>query len=344
LAYLNSKETYRRSNTVFKEQKRALKHSIIIKYFELAYFNRLIEIYRRQLRHASFVYRFNREKVSIRKVSKQEYYQSRSEYLRAQNSFQDATRNLKVAEEQLAFLITDAPSTRYILKDQLDFQRIQLPLEDAVGIAKENNPQIRESNKDVKNAKRSYQIQLRENLPLPKFSVNLGAYNHTFAPGVNTTRYNSGLSGNQIDVVATINATWSLTGVGGFLNQRTTRRAHVNRTRTFSELTEARHQTQSDIQRAYYKIKTFEQQIRILEAASVTNTKTFDVVLENYLNRKTPYINFQDSLLEAVASDIGLAELYYAHTREKVLLAQEMGVDEFPGKSFEGLAKPAEVK
>jgi outer membrane protein TolC len=344
LAYLNSKESYRRSNTVFKEQKRALKHSIIIKYFELAYFNRVVQIYRRQLRHASFVYRFNREKVSIRKVSKQEYYQSRSEYLRAQNSFQDATRNLKVAEEQLAFLITDPPSTRYILKDQLDFQRIQMPMADAVGIAKENNPEVRESNKDVKNAKRSYQIQLRENLPLPKFTVNLGAYNHTFAPGVHTTRYNSGLTGNQIDVVATINATWSITGVGGFLNQRTTRRAFIDRSRSFSELTEARHKTQSDIQRAYYKIKTYEQQIRILEAASVTNTTTFDVVLENYLNRKTPYINFQDSLLEAVASDIGLAELYFAHTREKVLLAQEMGVDEFPGKSFESLAKPAEVK
>lgn len=219
-----------------------------------------------------------------------------------------------------------------------------MPMADAVGIAKENNPEVRESNKDVKNAKRSYQIQLRENLPLPKFTVNLGAYNHTFAPGVHTTRYNSGLTGNQIDVVATINATWSITGVGGFLNQRTTRRAFIDRSRSFSELTEARHKTQSDIQRAYYKIKTYEQQIRILEAASVTNTTTFDVVLENYLNRKTPYINFQDSLLEAVASDIGLAELYFAHTREKVLLAQEMGVDEFPGKSFESLAKPAEVK
>lgn len=342
LAYLNNKESYRRATTAFKEQRRALRHEAIIKYFELAYLARLTEIYRRQLRHTSFVYRFNREKVATRKINKQEYYQARSEYLRAQNAFQEASNNLRVAEEQMAFLIADEPGTRYILKDKLNYERLQMPLEEAEKIAIDNNPEILESTKDVKNAKRSYEIQLRENLPLPKFSVNLGAYRHTFAPGVSTTRYETGIAGNHIDVRASINATWSITGPGGVFNERTTERVHINQQNSFSQLAEARHKTLSDLQRAYYRLRTYEQQIRILEASSDTNNRTFDVILENYLDRKTAYINFSDALLEAVNSDAALAERYYLHTREKVLLAQEMGVDELPGKSFENLGLPRE--
>ena len=342
LAYLNNKETYRRTTRVFKESRRKLKHDIIIKYFELAYLVQVKEIYRRQLRHASFIYRFNREKVSIRKISKQEYYQARSEYLRAQNSYQQASNDLRVSEEEMAFLLTDEPGTRYLLKDKLDYQKIQIPMEDALKLSTINNPEVLESTKDVNNAKRSYRIQLRENLPLPKFTMNLGAYRHTFNTGTHTTRYDSGIDGNNIDIRASVNATWSITGVGGFFNQRTTERTLIDRQRSYNELTEARHKTQSDIQRAYYRLKTYEQQIRILEAASDTNNKTFDVVLENYLNRKTAYINFQDALLEAVAIDVNLSQLYYLHTRDKVLLAQEVGVDEFPGKSFEQLGVPKE--
>lgn len=340
LAYLNSKESYRRATTAFKERRRALRHEAIIKYFELIYRQKIVDIYRRQLRHSSFVYRYNREKVATKKINKQEYYQARSEYLRAQNSFQEASNQLRVAEEEMAFLIADEPGTRYVLKDKLSYERVQMPLEEAEKIAVDNNPGILESTKDVNNAKRSYEIQLRENLPLPKFSVNLGAYQHSFAPGVSTTRYESGIAGNHIDVRASINATWSITGVGGFLNQRTTERSLINRQNSFSELAQARHQALSNIQRSYYRIRTYEQQIRILEASSETNNRTFDVILENYLDRKTAYINFSDALLEAVNSDAALAERYYLHTREKVLLAQTMGVDELPGKSFEGLGIP----
>lgn len=343
LAYLNNKETYQRSTRAFLEQRRALRHQIIIKYFELIYLQRLVEIYRRQLRHTSFVYRFNREKVSIRKINKQEYYQARSEYLRAQNSFQEVSNNLRVAEEEMAYLVTDQPGTRYILKDKLNYERLQMPLEEAEKITIKNSPDILESTKDVNNAKRSYEIQLRENLPLPKFSVNLGAYNHRFGQGISTTRYESGITGNHIDVRASINATWSITGPGGVLNQRTTQRADINRRNAFNELAQSRHLSLSEVQRSYYRIRTYEQQIRILEASSETNNRTFDVILENYLDRKTAYINFSDALLEAVSSDATLAERYYLHTREKVLLAQEMGVDELPGKSFENLGLPKEA-
>ncbi len=343
LQYLNDKESYKRSTRFLLEQKRALRNEAIIKYFQLVYLNETVSAYRKQLRHASFIYRYNREKVAIRKVSKQEYYQSRSEYLLAQNNYQQAANQLRVAEEEMAFLIADDPGTSYILKDELNYERIQIPMNDAITIAAKNNPGILESTKDVRNARRTYEIQQRENLPLPKFTVNLGAYNHKFGPGINQTRYGND-AGNNIDIVATVNATWSLTGVGGFLNSRTTEIKDIQRHLSYSQLAQAKHLANSEIQRSYYRIKTYEQQIKILEASNTTNTKTFDVVLENYLNRKTAYINFQDALLESVSSQVALAELFYLHTREKILLAQQMGVDEFPGKSFEQLGTPAGAK
>lgn len=341
LQYLNDKESFKRSSRYLLEQRRALRNQAIIKYYELNYLNEVVKSYRKQLRHASFIYRYNREKVAIKKVSRQEYYQSRSEYLLAQNNFQQAANRLRVAEEEMAFLIADEPGTSYILKDGLNYERIQMPMSDAVSIAAKNNPGILESTKDVRNAKRTYEIQKRENLPLPKFSINLGAYTHSFGPGLNQTRYGNDISGNNIDVVATVNATWSLTGDGGFLNSRPTEIKDIQRHLSFSQLAQARHQAKSEIQRSYYRIKTYEQQIKILEVSTETNTKTFDVILENYLNRKTAYINFQDALLENVSSQVALAELYYLHTREKVLLTQQMGVDEIPGKSFEQLGLPA---
>ncbi len=343
LAYLNQKESFKRSTRFLIEQRRALRNEAIIKYFQLSYLSEVVKAYRKQLRHASFIYRYNREKVAIRKVSKQEYYQARSEYLLAQNNFQQASNSLRVAEEEMAFLIADDPGTSYILKDDLNYERIQMPMGDALSIAKKNNPGVLESTKDVRNAKRIYEIQRRENLPLPKFSVNLGAYTHSFGSGFNQTRYGNDLGGNNIDVVATVNATWSLTGDGGFLNSRPTEIKDIQRHQRYSELAQSHHRAKSEIQRSYYRIKTYEQQIKILEASNTTNTKTFDVVLENYLNRKTAYINFQDALLESVSSQVALSELYYLHTREKVLLAQQMGVDEIPGKSFEQLGTPTGV-
>ena len=340
LAYLNQRESYKRSTREFKEQRRALRHTTIIKYFELNYLKKIVEIYRKQLRNTSFVYRFTREKVATKKVNKQEYYQARSEYLRAQNSFQEVSNRLRIAEEEMAFHIADPPGTRYLLKDKLNYQKLQMPLSEAEEIAQKTSPDILESSKDVNNAKRSYQIQQRENLPLPKFSVNLGAYAREFGPGVQTTRFNSGINGNHIDVRASINAVWSITGRGGVLNARATKNRALLRKRSFSELAEAKHLSLSQVQRSYYRIRTYEQQIRILEASSITNNKTFDLIMENYLKRKTAYINFSDSLLEAVNSDTALAESYYLHTREKILLAQEMGVDELPGKNFESLGIP----
>lgn len=338
LDYLSDRESYLRSIKRLSEEKRSLRHQIIIKYFELDYLKKVVSIRKRQLRHTSFVYRYSREKVSLKKIGKQDYYQSRSEYLRAQNQHRESVVDLKNAEEQMAFLISDQPGTRYIIKNTLSFIPLTTPLDDAIKLARENNPDILESTKDRNNAKRAYHRLELDNLPLPKLSVDLGSYTQSFNRTTNTTRFQTNNSGNHIDLVASVNATWALTGRGGLFNRRSLGIGKLNQQTAKTQLNQARHQTLSDIRRHYYKIKNFEDQAKILDVRSDNNSKVFELALDNYLARKTAYINFQDTLLEMVDTDITKAGLKYLHAREKINLAYEVGMDEFPGESFEQLA------
>ena len=70
LQYLNTKETYKRSKEVLKERSRDLKHDLIQNYFKLYFYQEVERLKRDQLRHASFIYRLNREKISLKKTTK----------------------------------------------------------------------------------------------------------------------------------------------------------------------------------------------------------------------------------------------------------------------------------
>ena len=335
LAYLNSRDTYLQGDRNLKEKRRSLKHDIIKKYFEVLYYSKVYEARKQQLRHASFVYRYNREKVSLRKVGRQEYYQGRAEYLQAQNDFREAKVLKELADEQLSWMISDTPGTRYLLGDDLNYRKLSTTYTEAIALGAKNNPSILDAETSVKNAKRTHEITLKENLPLPKFSINLGAYTHTFNSANHTTRYETYAGDSNLDIVATVSASWAITGPGGLFNQRKTDRSMFQQYRAFNSLAQKKHQNKSNIQTHYYNIKNYEEQIKILEAREVTVQKTFDSVLENYLNRKTAYLNFQDALLDMTQTDILLAKYRFLHTATKVSLATELGVDDFPGDNFE---------
>ena len=340
LEYLNDKDIYTRSKKRLSESKRSLKFQIILKYFEVDYLKKVARIRKTQLRHASFVYRYSREKISLRKIGKQEYYQSRSEYLKAQEEHRSAALALKNAYEEIALLIADQPGTRYVLKNSLKFIPLTIPITDAQKYAKQYNPAVLNGQQSLVNAKRSYQRLKLENLPLPKFKVNLGAYTQTFGQTTNTTRYQNN-NGNHIDVVATLDATWSLTGTGGLFNSRNIVRGKINKEISINRLNQAKHQALTDVKIHIDKIKNYEKRVPIFETRQETNLKAFDLALDNYLERRTAYINFQDTLLEMTTSQIEYARLLYLHAFEKVNLAQVVGLDEFPGETFEQLAGEA---
>src|SRR5690606_30210686 len=95
-------------------------------FLELLHLKEVEQIAADQLRHGSFIYRLNRDKVSVNRVTRQEYYQARSEYLRAQTAYHQARIDYQVAQERLAFMIQDPVGTRYVLSDEIVYTPLKV--------------------------------------------------------------------------------------------------------------------------------------------------------------------------------------------------------------------------
>jgi outer membrane protein TolC len=336
--YLNTKSVYERTKQIYDESKRELKLDLIGSFFSLMTSKNVERIRQDQLRQASFVYRLNKEKITIGKTTKQDYYQARSEYLRAQNDFHEAKIQSDLADENMSYLIADDVGTKYILNETMDYKRIKIPLDDALNLAVQRNPTLLNNKTSVDVAEREYDVALKENMPLPKFSVNLGAYNKRFGPTTNSTVYETyGGSGN-IELVAAVNATWALTGEDGLFNTNKLAISRMGKEIAFKELDKNRHFTQSYVRQTYQNILSLQNQVLILEARIPTLQKSFDTILENYLSGKTKYNDFHLALEELTTTKVLYEQTRLSHLKEKLNLAKLSGMEDFPGENFEQLA------
>ena len=342
--YLNKKSLYSRKKQVFNESKRELKLKLIGTYFNLLATKQIQKIRQDQLRHASYIYRLNKEKIAVGKTSKQDYYLARSEYLKAQNDYHEAKSSADIADENMAFLITDEIGTKYVLNEELDYKRIKITLDDSLALSAKNNPTILNNKTTVENAERSYDVALKENMPLPKFTVNLGAYNKNFGPGINSTTYETVSGSRNVELVASLNATWSLTGEDGFLNSNKLSISRIGKEIAFKELEKNSHFAQSFIRQTYLSILYLQNQIIVLEARIPSLQKAFDTILENYINGKTKYYDFHLILDELTTVKVFYQQKKLQHLQEKLDLAKVTGIEDFPGENFEQLAVRAKGK
>ncbi|MGB0452864.1 MAG: TolC family protein [Bacteriovoracaceae bacterium] len=343
LAYLSNRATYTRSKISLKENRRELKQNLIIAFFDLMKQKKIEMVYREQLKNASFVYRFNRERLKTSKTTRLQFLQARNEYLRAQTEYQEYKILSENLDENVAKLISDPVGTRYLLKEELEFRPIKMKESEAIGFSQKTNPEILNSLTSIENAKRSYEIQKRENLPLPKFTVDLGAYTHSFSRSSNSTRYEND-SDTNVEIVATLNATWSLFGEGGFFNQRKTAQALVSKNKEVQTLIKSRREASANIRQIFRKLKRLELRREALLPRVSNAEKLFETAFKDYTDSKTLYINFSDSLKELRNAKMDLYQAEFEHLQNKILLAQEIGVEELPGEIFEKLAILPETK
>lgn len=336
--YLNTKATYDRTKEILSESRRELKLDLISNYFTLVAFKSVEKIRQDQLRQASFVYRLSKEKITVGKTSKQDYYQARSEYLKAQNDYHEAKINADEADENMAFLIADPVGTKYVMNEMLDYRRLKLTIDEALTEAEKKNPALLTNKTLIENAERSYDVALKEQLPLPRFSVNLGAYNKRFGQGIDTTRYETDNGSGNIELVASINATWSLTGAEGLLNSNTLATTRLGRDIAVKEFEKNTHFTQSFVRQTYKTILSLQNQIVILEARIPSLQKTFDTVLENYLAGRAKFYDFALALEDLTTTKVFFEQVKLQHLTEKLNLAKAMGIEDFPGENFEQLA------
>jgi outer membrane protein TolC len=342
--YLINRSSYEREKESYNESKRELKLDLIYRYFNLVSNKNIEKIFQDKLRQASFVYRLNKEKLAIGKAAQQDYYQSRNEYLSAQSEFHQAKMNTDIADENMAYLLTDEVGTKYLIDEGLDFKKIKLNLLEAISMAQSKNPTLLNNKTTLINAERSYDIAQKDNLPLPKFTINLGAYEKKFGPATNKTTYETYTGNGNIELVATVNATWDLTGDNGLLNSNKLAKSRINREIANFELNKNKHYTESQVQETYKNILAYQNQMLILDAKIPSMQKSFDIILDNYLSGKTKYNDFHIALDEISKTRIYLETIKLNHLVEKLNLAKLIGVDDFPGENFEHLAIKIKAK
>lgn len=338
LTYLNQKETYQRSLGNLSQDRRALRHQIIKEYFKLLATKKIEEIKKEFLRQASYVYRLSTQRLAQAQVSKQEYLQARALYLLAQQDYHQAALDYQSADETMAYRLGDAPGTRYVLREALKYQEFKLPSYEVMALAQNSNNDILNAQTQLAIAQRNYEVARKENLPLPKITVDLGAYTHRFGSSSGSTRYETVNGSSDVEVVATVNATWDVWGDDGFFNSRKLAQSHLTHGVAQADLSHYQRSTDWQARQALIKINNYQKQVVILEAASSNIQKTFDSILSNYVNRKTPFLNLSTSLESWAQVNSDLENMKLSHLEQMVSLATVLGIDDFPGESFDKLA------
>lgn len=206
----------------------------------------------------------------------------------------------------------------------------------------QRNPSILNNKNKFEIAGRKHSISRKENLPLPKISINLGAYNYNFSKDDNSFRYGTGNDehrASNVEVVATINAKWSLTGSGGIFNTRKTSKSRFNKTLSLTRLQSVRHQLEVEAKKIHSILRSQEKKITSLKLKKENSIKMFNKIFDNYTNKKTRFSDFIHAFNNSEKTQLNLRRELLRHLTYKIQLANLAGLDSFSGHEFENLTR-----
>ena len=338
LQYLNNKQTLNRRNQQFSEAKRRLKFSLINQYFNLIRFKEILRIKKEQLRQTSFIHRVAREKLQLRKIQTQEYYQTRSEYLRSQTEYQQSLFEVGLEEEKIANLLGDEYQSSYRSFEQLKYVSLNTSMTEALKSAQESSQPYRDAKVSYDVASRTYEKTLKDNLPLPKFGVNLGTYRTGFDPAGTTWNFETTDGNRNVELVASINMRWTLFGDGGFFNTRQNQQSYLSKRITEINFFNTRRELEVKVRTIYKTIRFLEQKVEISMFQHKNAQKNYDTALDNYISGRTTYADIKLAIDNLVNSHVNTENVKYDHLVKKLELADFMGLEDFPGENFEQLA------
>ncbi len=339
LQYQNERQTLNRSNQQLSEARRRLKFSLINQYFNMIRTKEIKRIRQEQLRQTSFIHRLAREKLQLRKIRAQEYYQTRSEYLRSQTEYQESLYDVGLQEEDMANLLGDEWRGSYRTVEQLKYVAVSTSLDEALKLAEEQSVDFRDAKLAYDNASRSYERALKENLPLPEFSFNLGTYRTGFDPNGTTWQYQTASGNRNIELVAAIDMRWTLLGEGGFFNSRVNQQAYLNKRIAEINFFNVKRLLEVKLRTIYKTLRFLEQKVEIASFQHKNAQSNYDSVLDNYIAGRATYADIKFAVDNLVISHVNSENVKYEHLLKKLELADYMGLEDFPGENFEQLAQ-----
>ena len=339
LQYQNDKNVLKRADQQLLEGRRRLKFSLISQYFNMLRFKAIKGILQEQLRQTSFIHRLAREKLQLKKIRAQEYYQTRSEYLRAQTEYQQSLYEVGLSEEEMANVLGDEYRGSYRSIEQLKYVSVNTSMTEALKLAEEQSVDFRNAKLAYDNASRSYEKTLKDNLPLPKFSFNLGTYRTGFDPEGTSWNYQTTPGNRNIELVAGIDMKWTLLGEGGFFNSRQNQQSFLNKRITEINFFNTRRQLEVKVRTIYKNLRYQEQKVEIAEFQRKNAQSNYDSVLDNYIAGRTTYSDIKLAIDNLVNSQRNSENVKFEHLLKKLELADYMGLEDFPGENFEALAQ-----
>jgi outer membrane protein TolC len=339
LSFLNSKHSYNRNKEKFKEKKRELRYQIIVSYFNLSRLNKLVFIYKKQLSHTSFIYRLAKEKLSLRKINSQEFLQAKAEFLEAHRAYQDSLFNYYNHQQTFSNLLGDDLKSTYKPIDSLRFKPIAIGSIEAAKMIARNQPSILDAKLAVENSNRDYQRVLKENLPLPKFSLKLGSYQRAYSTSGYEDSYSTFSNSKNIEIAASLNMSWTLYGSGGFFNSRETERSYFQKKISEIKLREAHRESRVANNLTHSRILYLEKKYTANNKQLINARKVFDKTIDNYIASRTKFVDVKQVLEHLRETSIHFENSKYEHLVEKITFASLMGLDDFPGEKFDNLVE-----
>jgi len=339
LQYQNDKQTLIRANQQLSEARRRLKFDLITQYFNLIRTKEIKRIRQEQLRQTSFIHRLAREKLQLRKIRAQEYYQTRSEYLRSQTEYQESLYDVGLQEEALANLLGDEWRGSYRTQERLKYVSVNTSMEEALKLAEEQSVDFRNAKLQYDNANRTYEKTLKDNLPLPKFSFNLGTYRTGFDPEGTSWNYQTSPGNRNIELVAAIDMKWTLLGEGGLFNSRDNQQSYLNKRIAEINYYNTKRQLEVKVRTIYKTLRYLEQKVEIAQYQHKNAQSNYDSVLDNYIGGKASYSDIKLAIDNLVFSHANSENVKFEHLLKKLELADYMGLEDFPGENFEQLAQ-----
>lgn len=337
LNYINNKESFERNKQRLAEERRHLRFDLIAQYFNLVRAHKISEAARYRLRQASFVYRLNREKLSLRKINQEEFLLSKQDFLASQTDYQEALSIVAEEDAKMSDLMGDEAVAAYRPLEALKFTPVTTRQEDAFRISMEKSPDLLDKKLFVENSARSYQKVLKDNLPLPELNLRLGAFRHGFGRDGTYDTFETAPNNKNIELTASVNMTWRLIGSGGLLNQRRTQKAYLDKRISEMEFLDTKREIGVEMKALFQKIRQYEQKIKTNTLMLDTAKEAYDRALDNYIGSKTSYPQLRLALDTFIKSRVEEETAKVLHLYYKLNVAKLMGVDDLPGENFETL-------
>lgn len=337
LDYINAREIFERKKALNGERKRDLRFQIIAQYFNLVRVNQNIKAYKKQLRQTSFIYRLAKEKRNLKKIKYQELLQAKSEFLNSHQKYQEELAHFFTEQQKLANLLGDSPKSNYKLLNQLKFKPLAETTSELISLNTKKNTKVLDAKLELENSNRSYSRTLKENLPLPKISMRLGAYRKAFDTSGLQDEYRTFGDSNNVELSATVSASWTIFGSGGFLNSRVKENAYFQKKIAEIRYFDSIRETKLSAKHTLKTVEYLEKKYKAVDQKLKNATTLYDRSLDNYIAGRTSFANLKHAIETVEEASLEYEYTKYMHLYHKVELAQVLGLYDFPGEKFEEL-------